>query len=273
MSRPELATEIAGLRRFLMQGYNKQVRDDFRDDITLDVGDWNTWSEEQQLLYLLQIKPNDTEGRMLLRMLTFMFVRGGASVPVDAFAIPVDNYLEDIKLKPQIQLVFLEKPSDQRQNNRHYPLRLKLSIRIRQEVSQITKGEINVFLDRILRAFATPLYAVDKGRNMYSYVDNSKGYRLKLFLANIADAKALIDKALSIQGDDPDWGNLAEAARPDENWINPGSENVLGKLTARPKRRIPGRVYLRRVELLLPPAKPKLIAKISPAGGVTRLAL
>lgn len=273
MTAQRVATEIQALKQFLIQAYNPQVKEDFREDIDLDIGNWDSWSEEQQLLYLLQIKPTDTEGRMLLRILTFMFVRGSAKLNADIFGIPVDNFLENIKLKPQIQLIFLEKPAAQKAANRSYPLRLKAAIRIRQEVPQITKAEIDTFLDRILLAFTNPYHKVDKGRNIYSYRDRVKGYQLKFYLLNLAEAKTLIDKILSIQGDQPDWTNLHENLVPEADWATPGKTPVLGKLVDNPRQRVPGAVYLRRVELLLPPAKPRLLARITPQGVVTRMAI
>lgn len=268
-----LPDEFAALRRLLINGFNPLVNESFRNDVEdIDVGGWDTASEEQQLKRLLKIQPDDTVTIATIRLLTFVLLRQGIKTDNDQFfAIPVSTYYESNVLKPQVQLLFREKKSAQTLAKRTYPLEMRLSFRLMKESNEVTKTEVNQLIDRIASVFLTPPKPFDKGRIYFSYKYKERGYNLQFLAKTESEAKDLISDILSLRNEVPRWELLGKSEKTEKNWNAPtGSTVVLGNRIKDPERRPEGRVYLRRAELTLYPQKPMKIVDTTSGGGIIK---
>lgn len=141
--------------------------------------------------------------------------------------------------RPEVQLVFRQDSDFKKGTNQpgyHGRNRRKgqISFRLMNETSEtLSKAELTRIGARIKELFgANNGYIWEKGKELYSYSDWTKGYHFQLLCRNETYAKDLITKVLSIQNHTPDWkllfkneNNVPSARYPE----NPGTKVILGE--------------------------------------------
>ena len=255
-----LPNEFEMLQSFFLNYFNRLVDADFRDDIDIDSVEaregWPSWTTEQQVKYLCRCKDIDTGPMMLLRLFLFQFYRNELIDPTKFLINPVETWKRGVVLdRPQLQLVFYEKNSDQKLNGRNYPLRLIVSIRLPGRSNDYTWNELKQLNNKIKLAF-TPFKHYDKARTRYVYRDPIKGYDFKLLLTEI-DAKEIITNVMSLQSDVPEWEKLSLSTKPEKNFnARDNAGLILGKQEYYPDFRPLGKVWLHSGQITLYPKSP-----------------
>lgn len=254
MTVNKVPTEWAMLQSFLLGAYNRKVRESFREDIDIDAGEWDTWTNEQRLLYLFQIRSNDTANNCIIKMLLFWFLREEyTDQPV--FGIPDKQFQEQVRYRPQVILHFREKPSDSKANRRtKNPLRMRISFRILDiEPEQITQTFVNQISNEIKVLFPST-YFLPTGREKWSYTDKENGYQFSIPAFTEGDAKELIQKILALRNHTPDWDRLGHSTtKRNYAQVERKFYALEGQSVTLPQRRRIGRVYLRQVEFAMWP--------------------
>lgn len=140
--------------------------------------------------------------------------------------------------RPEVQLVFRQDSDFRKGTNQpgyHGKDRKqgRFSFRLMNETSDtITKAELTRIGTKIKELFGTNNgYIWEKGKELYSYSDWTRGYHFQLLCRSKIHAKQLITTALTIQGHTPDWKRLFENENdsPTERYPeNPGTKVIAG---------------------------------------------
>lgn len=152
------------------------------------------------------------------------------------------------RFNPQIRLFFLQDTdySQTGANTAAYQGRRRLSgrltFRLMNETSEtISKGELTRIGTGIKNIFgANGGYIWDKGKELYTYADWSKGYQMQMLVRSSTQARDLTTKILSLQNHSPQWvyltksSNEAELERYPET---PQTKIILGEVVTLKKVR------------------------------------
>lgn len=142
--------------------------------------------------------------------------------------------------RPEIQLVFREdtdfnKKIDQPGYHGLNRKKGRISFRLMDETSNtISKGELTRIGTKIKELFASNNgYVWEKGKELYSYSDWTKGYHFQILCRSKVQAKQLITMVLSIQNHTPDWKLLFTNENDNANERypeNPGTKVIAGEM-------------------------------------------
>jgi hypothetical protein len=236
MALPEGFSEFEHLQDQLRVVHNRTVRDWF-----LNVDDDDISTARTSIKHACVIKDGDTADMTIMRLWLFeVFVGHAQSFHPPLYAIPSMAFQDHAKFKPQITLFFAEDADDVEIG--YSKVTGEISVRLTKESdSTITEADVKTYANKIKSLFSgkTP-FIWKKGRNMYSYTDTEKGYRLQILSTTQAEAKRLIEQVLDIQSHTPDWANLSEsesASAATKYPISPPRKLILGKTRRMPRRR------------------------------------
>jgi hypothetical protein len=233
---------------------NKLVRERFKD-IDLDEGDVDLSSARGALLTACTHQEKDSMPLTIGRLLLFTQVCGfGLEQVWDLFGGEVERHLANVTYMPQVKLFFRESEFDV--DPGFLPLTATVSFRIAGEDSEsFTKGKAEALANKISLQFAKPTpYKWKKGKELYSYKDQLKGYNFQLYSFNEAEAKRVIRDCLSINGDilKEELLNKHGSTSPTEAYPTlPPRKRVLGELVNQPRKRPVGNVAFRYAQLHL----------------------
>ena len=232
--------EWSFLKSWLTKGtysYNQQVRDHFRD---VDSTAHSATHPRAAALRACLIDADDSGLIALHKRLNFYFVVLECHKKPEIFGLPTLTYQDYFKFKPQIKLFFAQDHQDVEPG--YHPVKGELSFRLMGvEPGTITIAQVNGWALKIKQEFGlNGGYVWSKGKEQYVYRDEDKGYQLRVLARSQADAQQLISKALSIEGNTPDWSRLnkSTSAEPSSAYPpNPGNQTILGKVSKKPRRR------------------------------------
>jgi hypothetical protein len=162
------------------------------------------------------------------------------------FGTPSTSFQETTRYHPQIHLYFEEKYTEA--DPGYKPLRSQVSLRLMNETTDtLTKAEITVIATKIKTLFSTSVpFHWKRGKELFSYIDQSKGYYFQLLCFSTTEAKKVIEQVLDIRGHTPNWKllNSKTNAEPVGAYPTiPVSKTILGKSYKQPRRRPVGNVY------------------------------
>jgi hypothetical protein len=223
----------------LVKGYmNREVREFFQD---LGGEDWDPdiSTTRGSLRFGCTHQDNDTVTLTNLRWMLFNHIRT-LKFQQPFYGIPVLDFQQEFKFKPQVQLYFLEDIGDVEPG--YAPVSGQISCRIMGHTrSSLTPPVAQTIANRINSEFATGGgYVWRKGKELVSYYDNEAGYRLRVLCRNLNDGRELIAKVLDINNDVPDWSksNHSENQEPAQAYpIVPELEFVYGESRRMPRKR------------------------------------
>lgn len=251
MPLPEPFSDIEHLQLVIRRYLNKQIREDFKD--IFNGGE--TWEPEVgttrgAMLRALLHEDSDPIHVTATRMMLYYFTYGKArELQPPQYSIPVLDYQESNRYRPQIHLMFyqsqldIDTPQDNNSINSQ-PVKGQISFRLENETTEsITMIDLERYANRIKTNFgASGGYRWHKGKITINYVDKSKGYKLKLYCRDKAEGKQLIEQVLDIQQHTPDWQYMTtvEAEEPLERYPTiptPRTKRILGENREQPRRR------------------------------------
>jgi hypothetical protein len=216
--------------------HNKIVREEFSDAGEDD----GIATPRSSLRQACLIDDNDTADMVIARLLFYYFdLRKARDLQAPIYGVPDTSASVIVSHRPKVVLFFQEDFQDVELG--YSPITGEIGVRLIDETPQsMSEAKLNSLANRIKSEFATGQgYVWRKGKDLYSYVDKSKGYQFKILSRSDSEAKELIGKLLDINTDSPNWNYLhkAEADNPASKYpTNPGSQLILGK--SRKKKRI-----------------------------------
>lgn len=156
------------------------------------------------------------------------------------YGLPVRDFQEELKFKPQIMLYFRQDSIETTPEKP--PVSGEISIRIPSVTSTtITEAQIKAVAEIIKNKFADGRgFVWHKGKDMISYTDKPKGYKLQLLCKDEAEGRRIIEQILDIRGHSPDWEkmNVKKNAVPGRTYPNvTDKEIILGRARRKPRNR------------------------------------
>lgn len=158
------------------------------------------------------------------------------------YITPEQEVIERMARRPQI-LMFFQQPAKELTENFPRPVVGRISCRImNKDTDTITSQDLEFYANRIKTLFGgeTP-FVWQRGKELHSYTDPSKGYHLQIHALNETAAKKVVEQVLDIQSHSPDWEFMAknEPAQGGESKYDdtPTNRTILGKPYKRKRRR------------------------------------
>ena len=225
--------------------HNRQVRSHFRDVKVKDT-DLTIKTSRGSLRTACLIQEKDSIMVAFARYLFYhVTVRRGEEMSEPIYGIPVGNFNEQRKYRPQIKLFFKEDMSDVDPSYR--PLRSEISMRLMNEKPEsLSKAELEKFARNIRQEFCKPnLYKFKKGKVLVTYKDLEKGYDFQLYVFSKTEGIEVIKKCLSVQNHkyDPSLLNSSENDSPAAAYPTlPKQKTIVGKRYSQPRKRPVGNV-------------------------------
>ncbi len=266
MPLPENFSPAEHLQDVILLTQNKIVRTEFND-----VGDDN-WAKDistprASLRLACTHEEADSIDMTILRLwLFFGILRKAQDFHPAIFGIPSTSYQETTRYYPQIHLYFEEKISEAETG--YKPLRSQVSLRLMGETTDtLTSADVLVVANKIKTLFATTIpFHWKRGKELYSYVDQAKGYYFQILCFNETEAKKIIEQVLDIRNHTPTWKllNKKQNSEPTTSYPTiPVTKTILGKPYKQPRRRPVGNVYFRHATLHIH-GKPNPVVLVDP---------
>lgn len=240
MPEPDNFTPIEQFQDINKKIANKIVREYFKDVTALE-SDLDLTTSRQALLKACLHKENDslllTIGRNQLFNQYTTYARD--QIPIVAGTL-LDEIDANIAYRPKITLYFREDEDDVDPGYR--PLRMETSWRLVDETSTtITKAKLTTIANKIKTQFGSGNgHVFKKGRKIVAYSKLSQGYNFVLRARDLSEGKELIREVLSMNGHtlDNEILKISEVDAETEAFsYNPGTQTVLGKRRAKPRKR------------------------------------
>jgi hypothetical protein len=244
MVLPDGFTSAKHFRQVAMQSYNKIVREAFKD-IDEDLPD-SINTPRASLRTACSVAANDSTVLIASRMMLFYFtLRQAADLQAPIYGIPVGQFHETRRYKPQVCLYFRE-PLDEVDPD-FQPLRAEIKFRLMNETTEsISKAKLTTLANKIKSEFgAANGYKWRKGKILCSYNDPEKGYKLQIYAFSATEGKSIINKVLDCQNHSPDWERLTinENDQPSAAYPTlPPNKTIAGQIVRLPRRRPVGNV-------------------------------
>lgn len=249
MSLPDDFSPWEHLQSVLMMTHNKVVRDQFND---LGGDEWvvNISTPRASLRTACTIRDDDSAIQCLIRMLLFYAtLRGASDLHPPLYSIPTDLYQRSFHFMPQVSLYFKEDFDDVEAG--FEAIDAVVSFRLARETSEtMTEAKALQLANKIKSEFALNNgYRWRKGRLKASYKDKEKGYQMILTPYSETEAREVISKVLSLQGDTIDNRKFSIS-----EWVQPpptipANQVIYGQSRRPPRPRPVGYVRFQWAEM------------------------
>ena len=240
MPEPDNFTPIEQFQDINKKIANKIVREYFKDIVALEA-DLDLTTSRQALLKACLHKEEDS---LMLTVARNQLFAQYTTYTRDQYPVVAGSLLDEIDsnytYKPKITLFFREDADDVEAG--YKPVEMETSWRLIDETSQtITKNKLTVVANKIKTQFGLSNgYVFRKGRKLVAYDKASEGYKFFLRARDVTDAKNLIREILALNGHTLENEILRITSVDDEAEAfpyNPGTQNILGKKKAKPRKR------------------------------------
>lgn len=237
MVLPQGFQEFEHLQDTYRKTINEIVREEFSDtgwdDANPDIS-----TARSSLRWACTHKDSDSGVMTQMRTdLFYMVLRKASDLHPPIYSIPSIDFQETVRFLPQVTLHFTQDmdsvPDDQT------PVRAEISYRLMKESSAtMTEAKAKALGNEIKNAFAVSGgYRWRKGHYKVNYIDQSRGYFMKLLAYSEAEGKEVIQKVLSLNEHtlDNDYLSVSETKR--NLTATPGLQLVYGKQRRKPRDR------------------------------------
>lgn len=111
---------------------------------------------------------------------------------------------------PKVTLYFAENKYKAQEkiakDSEYTPAAAEISFRLMNKTAQtITQADLVALGKAVRSKFVKPLFILHKGQKIVSYYDKSKGCKMRLYVKDEAEGARLIEQALDIIKQSPDW--------------------------------------------------------------------
>jgi hypothetical protein len=209
----------------------------------------------------------DSIDMTILRLwLFFGILRKAQDFHPAIFGIPSNSFQETTRYYPQVHLYFEEKSSEA--DVGYKPLRSQISFRLIGETTEtLTSAEVLVIANKIKTLFSTTIpFFWKRGKELYSYIDQAKGYYFQILCFDETQAKKIVEQVLDIRGHTPTWKllNTKTNSEPTTSYPTiPVTKTILGKPYKQPRCRPVGTVHFKAATLHIH-GKPSPIVLVDP---------
>lgn len=156
------------------------------------------------------------------------------------YGVPISGFQAQTKFKPQIMLWFLQEKQEATQGRARVDGEISFRL-MPYESDTISETYIKQLAQKIKAKFASGQpFVWRKGKELYSYCDDAKGYRLNILSVSENEAKRVVEQVLDIQNHSPDWRYLNKNTKPQADTLyseTPGNTIILNKSIKKPRRR------------------------------------
>jgi hypothetical protein len=226
----------------LIRAYFRDIEDVPEDSLSVD-------SPRQATKKLLLHLDTDTMTLTLGRLLYWWLESKGLMDDV-IYGIPSTDFEISNTYYPQVKLHFREDRYQASNNNRR-PARGEVSFRWRE--TDFSTANVNALANKIYNDFVTPVFYFQRGREMWSYADKSKGYYFRLTVDGELEAKKVIEQVMGVQDTEPpDWEQYLRKHEDKKNYTTRETIRVMGETIYTPKKRPLARVEFAYAELFIP---------------------
>lgn len=190
----------------LMRIHNFQVKDFFRDvpELSSSATDGARSAyfaiPRNRLRYNSLIDDDDSALIALTKMMFFwLTIRAGDTLLPSIYAAPSALWEEEVKYKPQVQLVFQQDEASVPQGETR--LESIISFRLMNE-TELTMNETKArtLANQIANTLANGSgYTFNKGKVYCYYTDKERGYDLRILVLNESEGREVVNKILQIQ--------------------------------------------------------------------------
>ena len=234
MSIPNNFNEWENLQDLIRKDHNKIVKAYFKNQPDNDIT-----TPKSRLKHTCIIKDEDTAAMTQLRMWLFEITIGHAqSLQAPLSGIPTQELQRNIKYKPQVKLNFKEPFDSEIHRNGVNQVRGEITFRLINETSEtISRAKAEVLARAIKNEFAKPLFIWEKGWFKCTYLDNDKGYDLRLFVKSRAEGERVIKQVLKIQNHSFDKDFFQYIEHDKTFPVNPGTHRVYVSNTKKYRKR------------------------------------
>jgi hypothetical protein len=196
---PDNFSEWEHLQDTLRLAVNQQVQLEFSD---VEV-DNDLKAPRSSLKLACLIKDTDTSTMTLIRLVLYYVVIKGYGIP-EIYSIPFESVM-NLKYKPQIHLHFEQSYRDVLEGD--YPVAGEIKVRIVNETTAtLTNADALKYAIKIKALFGSGNgFTWAKGKDMFTYTDTSKGYKMQLLVQSETEGRRIVEKILEIQAHTPDW--------------------------------------------------------------------
>lgn len=162
------------------------------------------------------------------------------------YTTPVTSFQNHFEFHPQVTLVFKQTMAEANAtatsqtdpDDLKNPVDGEISFRLMDEThTTMTEAKALVIAQKIKTVFATPICVWTKGINIYTYLDDRKGYRFRMLCDTEAMARKLIELTLDIRTETPNWDLLRESIPKKTYPVKPPKEQIYGTPRRPPRRR------------------------------------
>ena len=248
MPLPEGFDPWEHLQNTLRRVQNRLVRHEFRD-----LGDdWDPDIREPRgsLRVACELDDRDTATMTLLRLILFYIIlRKAQDLHPAMYAVPSINFQQLVRFYPQITLFFSEDLANVEEE--FEPVESRVSFRLVGESPQtLTPAEARNYANRIKALFASGKgFTWKRGRELWSYIDQERGYFFQLLAWNEAEARKVVEQVMDVRSHSPDWDRLTVSEKKKSYQTVPGFHHIYGKSRRKYRDRPIATVRFRYAEL------------------------
>jgi hypothetical protein len=248
MPLPPDFDEWQHLQSLVRSEHNKAVRNYFKNQPDNDIS-----TPKRSLKHACLIKETDTVDMISTRQWLFEVTCGHTqSIQTPIYGVPVQELQTQFKFKPQVKLFFLEAYDQEIHDSGLPQAQGEITFRLMSKSSEtITRSDAESLAKKIKEVFGTPRFTWEKGWYKSTYLDQEKGYDLRLLVRNKAEAERVIQHVLQIQEHTFNRDCFQYIEHERSYPINPGIHQVYGRAVKKPVRRRRADVKFQFAQLLV----------------------
>jgi hypothetical protein len=256
MTLPENFSPAEHLQDVIKVVQNKIVAAEFKDvgddDWTPSIG-----SPRSSLRVACTHQESDSLAITQLRCYLFdVILRKAKDLHPAIYGIPAQEFQSVMTFFPQVELYFEENLADVEKG--YEPITAQIRFRLVGETAEsFSEADATVLANKIKTNFGTkPVpFSFKKGRELWTYADQSKGYYFQLYVFSETEAKKVISEVLQLRGHTPEWKLLNShiSDKPAEAYPTlPPNKTIMGKSVRQARKRPAGTVRYRHSSVLVP---------------------
>ena len=226
--------DVEFFQSFCRKYINKAIRAYFSDISEVNEDSLSVNSPRQATKKLLLHRDTDTLPLTLGRLL-FWWLETKGLMDEYIYGIPSTDFEISNTYYPQVKLHFREDKYEAFNSNRR-PARGEVSFRWME--TDFSVANIDRLTNKIYDGFITPVFSYQRGRELWSYADKSKGHYFQMTVDNEATAKKVIQQVIGVQSNElPNWDKYLRFHQDKKDYNIVSTVRVEGESIRKPKRR------------------------------------
>lgn len=248
MPLPEGFNEFEHLQDMIRREHNKAVQAYFKNKIDNDIS-----TPKAALKHACLIKDSDTATMTLLRQWLFEVNVGHMqAVQTPIYGTPIPQVQSTFKFNPQVKLFFKESHITEAVKQGYSQTTGEITFRLMNKTSEtITRTDAESLAREIKKEFTTPIVTWAKSKYVCTYLDNEKGYQIRIHVQSKTEGERLIKKVLLIQNHTFDNTKFQFVENNKVIPAVPGTHKVYGRTIKKERERPSTDIKFRYAQLLI----------------------